>query len=383
MKTRRILYILRHDPWGIGGGCYACRNYLEAFSEVFRGAKIDALVCEEYLEGADRKQFDWVRFMGVKPRGRVSRMLTPLTGITHRHQKMAKQALASKKYDLCIFDDNCIAGTLVDTCRKYGVRSIVINHNCEYEYYRDNLSGIHRTLLLPAIRRAEGRSFTHCDCNIFLTEEDMQTFPRMYGTTKAQNIVGGCFLQKGETFGKYLERDYNKDGLRMVISGTIGNTQNLDGINYFLDELYGYVPCDMKIVITGKNCPAALEEKVKQYGNVSIIANPKDILSVVAECDIFVCPTRLGGGMKLRVMDGLRCGLPVISHDISARGYSRFFGTGYFEHFSTPEEFGKALRSITERINSGEISRREIVDKAAHELDFEGAVERLMAARED
>ena len=33
-----ILYILRHNPWGIGGGCYACRCYLDAFIAVFEDA---------------------------------------------------------------------------------------------------------------------------------------------------------------------------------------------------------------------------------------------------------------------------------------------------------------------------------------------------------
>ena len=46
----KILYILKHNPWGIGGGCYACRNYLELFSELFAQHNIDILICSEYLQ---------------------------------------------------------------------------------------------------------------------------------------------------------------------------------------------------------------------------------------------------------------------------------------------------------------------------------------------
>ena len=39
-----ILYLLRHNPWGIGGGCYATRCYFEAFKEVFAGVQFDVCV---------------------------------------------------------------------------------------------------------------------------------------------------------------------------------------------------------------------------------------------------------------------------------------------------------------------------------------------------
>lgn len=44
----RILYVLKHNPWGIGGGCYACRNYLDAFTDIFNNAKFDILYCSEF-----------------------------------------------------------------------------------------------------------------------------------------------------------------------------------------------------------------------------------------------------------------------------------------------------------------------------------------------
>lgn len=62
----RILYILKHNPWGIGGGCYACRNYLELFSELFKESQIDACICEEYLKQANVNEFPNVSFIPVK-----------------------------------------------------------------------------------------------------------------------------------------------------------------------------------------------------------------------------------------------------------------------------------------------------------------------------
>ena len=46
----------------------------------------------------------------------------------------------------------------------------------------------------------------------------------------------------------------------------------------------------------------------------------------------YICPTCKGGGVKLRVMDGLRAGLPVLTHEISARGYEPFLGITLFPY---------------------------------------------------
>ena len=234
----KILYILKHNPWGIGGGCYACRNYLELLSEIFKDMHIDVLICSEYLKNAKQTDFVNCRFIPVAPRTRFGKYMSPLTGVLHRHNNVAKRMIAENDYDYCIFDHNSIAGSLVDDCRKAGIKTIVLNHNCEQEYFRDNNSKIKSLFLLPVVRKNERHSYKECDYNIFLTEEDEATFKKLYGSSETKSIVGGCFLRKGEKINVEDDRPFDKENPKIVISGTMGNVQNLDGINYFLDELY-------------------------------------------------------------------------------------------------------------------------------------------------
>lgn len=374
----RILYILRHNPWGIGGGCYACRNYLEAFTEVFKDAEFDILLCEEYLASCDsRVKPQNVNFIGVPPRTSFSRALIPLTKIMHRHQSKAIEMLGYNKYEYCIFDDNCIAGSLVRVCKKQGVKTVVINHNCEFEYFRDNIKGIKQALLLPVVKHNERVSYHECNYNIFLTTEDEQIFKSMYGETKAVNIIGGCFISEDEVLPVCGDIPLNADSPKIVISGTIGNVQNIDGINYFLEELYDILPKEAEVIIAGKHAPSSLLERLKNYTNITLISNPADILSIVKECDVFLCPTRLGGGMKLRVMDGLKCGIPVLAHDVSSRGYSAFFASGYFEHFSNKKEFATKVNILLSNIKKRNISRIDIQNDAQNIWNFSAAVARL------
>ena len=373
----KILYILKHNPWGIGGGCYACRNYLELFSEIFKGMHIDVLICSEYLQNAKQIDFTNCRFIPVASRTRLEKYMSPLTGVLHRHNGVAKRMIAENDYDYCIFDHNSIAGSLVDDCRKAGIKTIVLNHNCEQEYFRDNNSRMKNLLLLPVVRRNERHSYKKCDYNIFLTEEDEATFKKLYGSSETTSIVGGCFLRKGEKINVEDGRPFDKENPKIVISGTMGNVQNLDGINYFLDELYRFVPENMSIVLTGRNPSVELKEKVTQYNNVRIIENPENILDIVGQCDIFVCPTRLGGGMKLRIIDGLRCGLPVIAHKVSARGYTHFMKNGIVRQFERPEEFKNCLEKTLADIKSKRLDMHKIKSEADIFFSFNTALERI------
>ena len=372
----RILYILKHNPWGIGGGCYACRNYLELFTELFKDSCFDVLICSEYLEGRTSKDFVNCTFYPVSPRNKISQYLSPITQILHRHQRVAVSMIEKNLYDYCIFDHNSIAGSLVGICKKKGIKTIVLNHNCELEYFRDNNSWLKNLLLLPFVRKNERKAYLKCDYNIFLTDEDRDLFKNIYGESGTKTVVGGCFLRKGDVINHSVT-PFNVACVKLVISGTIGNVQNRDGINFFLDELYEYLPENIEVVITGRNPTEEIIKKVAKLKNVSIIANPADILEIVGKCDVLVCPTRLGGGMKLRLIDGLRCGLPVISHKVSARGYTAFVDKGIVCQFETAEEFGSCLVKVIDLIQNGKIDKT-IIGKCAEDIfSFEAALKRL------
>ena len=417
-----ILYILRHNPWGIGGGCYACRCYLDAFTEVFKGAHLDVCICEEYLNGKEngflrstgaqarelgvpftvnglpnknkgKNNGDGnVNFIRVAQRNKMEKVLSPMTGLLHRFDSTARKMLESQKYDFCIFDHNSIAGPLVELCKKQGVKTIVINHNCEAEYYRDNYDWLHRMFFFNHVKRVERQSYLGCDYNIFLTEEDKNLFGQVYGKSSTRSVVTGCFEapsnspSRGEEslpFAVYGLQGNGNGRLRLVISGTIGNVQNMDGIQYFLDELLDCVPKKAEVVIAGKNPPEELKVQIEglnregHYTQVTLIPNPVNILEIVSSCDIFVCPTRLGGGLKLRVMDGLKAGLPVIAHQVSARGYTEFAKQGFLWAFDSKQGFADALHEVVQKRDDHELNRTNIQDFADQQFSFESKVEML------
>ena len=356
--SKKILYILKHDPWAIGGGAYACRMYLTAFRSLFKDAEIDVLICDNCM---NHQPLDWANkcnFIAVPPRRNLSLFMFPFTGIMHRHQKVAKRLLKKNKYDYCIFDHNHIAGSLVDYVPNY-TKTLVIHHNVEQNYFRDNsTSFVSKYVILPYVIRWEKNAYEHCDYNIFLTKEDMFEFKKLYGVNKGKNSVIGIFdvlpfLPNANTT--------NVSSPTIVISGSLDNFQNLDGIRYFINDLYPHIPDYVKIIISGKNPKEEIISLVSGKNNISLIPNPDNMNKVIQMGNIYICATRLGSGIKVRIADGLRNGLPVIAHQVSARGYSDYVEKGVFYPFSTPKEFDYAINHVIKKYYDGKWNRQEII----------------------
>ena len=151
----------------------------------------------------------------------------------------------------------------------------------------------------------------------------------------------------------------------------------MDGIKYFFKELYDYLPSSCEVTISGRSPEPEVIRLCESKSNVHLVANPDHISDIIRQSDIYLCPTRLGGGLKLRVMDGLRLGIPVVTHSCSARGYDAFRDSGFFYEFSTPQEFGRAVEILQEAYSRGEVERERIRDEYLKVFSYEAGFQRL------
>lgn len=371
---KRILYILKHDPWGIGGGSYVSLMYLTAFRKLFSEYEFDVCICQECINYQPESWVGKCNFIPVPPRGKISRLSSIFTGIMHRHQQKALYLIKTNEYEYCIFDHNQIAGTLINYISP-STKSIVIHHNVEQNYFADNsTSKVFELLMLPHVIRCEKRAFKKCDYNIFLTEEDMSEFRSLYGNTKKKCAVIGIFDLKDKTVTHCGNTPKTP---AVVISGSLGNVQNIDGINYFINELYSYIPKEIPIIIAGKNPQSEIIKSLAGLSNVKLIANPKDMDEIINLANIYICPTRLGSGIKVRISDALKNGLPVIANKVSARGYGEYIKKGYFFPFSTPLEFKDAFDFVLRKQKNGEWNSEDIKKEYYTISSFNAGYQRL------
>lgn len=94
------------------------------------------------------------------------------------------------------------------------------------------------------------------------------------------------------------------------------NDHNLKGAKWFLDKVYPLLPKDIKIVIVGK-----INISIKNsYSNITQINFAPDVNQIYSKSKIAICPMFSGTGIKIKVLEALSFGIPVVCNSKGVDG---------------------------------------------------------------
>ena len=103
--------------------------------------------------------------------------------------------------------------------------------------------------------------------------------------------------------------------------GAMNRNENVDAVKWFLKEIFPRICAifpDAKLYIVGANPP---REIVKlQSSNIAITGFVDNPLQFFEKCHVAVAPLRLGAGIKIKVLEYLEAGLPVVATPVGAEG---------------------------------------------------------------
>lgn len=373
----RVLYITSNNPWGTGGGSFASKIYLTAFCKVFDGCHMDLFVGSEAAESYPESwaiDHQNVTVHSVPPRSVLSKIKSIMYQRVHRFHETVRNHLESNYYDYCIFDRSDTAGTLIDYV-KPETKIIVIHHNFEPKYYADNASLIFKITFLKGIRNGEKKAFHKADINCFLTKEDNDQFIHEYGSNSGVNLYSGLFASEHES--AHTSTDTAGKVETIVMTGSLNSAQSIDGMRYFMEKLYPLINPKIKIIIAGQKPASKIYSLIKGKNNIELISDPQDIDKIILRGNIYLCPIRLGSGIKVRITDGLKHGLPVIAHSVSARGYNSFIEDNVLFSFDSPDKFKECLETATYRLRTEELRSKDVIDSYNKNCSFDAAISLL------
>lgn len=337
---------------GTGGGVFATRAFSNAVCKLSDSC---VMMCKQKPGVGPEGLDDAIEVIPyIENRPKPVRLVRTLLGILHPFAKGFRQTLSEYDIDTVFFASSIASFRLVKAAKKAGCRTVVLHQNFEKEYYSDNFTGIIRSLMLFWVRRFESRAVHECDLNLVLTESDAKSLRKEYSADSARFEVLGIFEQSPKDLPQITT--IHTAG-RFIITGTLSAMQTYRSLDSWMKKYYDILKqeCpDMSLVVAGRDPSVELSSMLDSMG-CTVVPSPENMDAVIADASCYICPVDLGGGLKLRIMDGLRNGLPVITHEVSLRGYERFSGSCVFGYHDEPT-FREAVRkSMACELSAGQI----------------------------
>ncbi|MEO7912655.1 MAG: glycosyltransferase family 4 protein [Roseiflexaceae bacterium] len=108
----------------------------------------------------------------------------------------------------------------------------------------------------------------------------------------------------------------------LVFSGTLDFRPNVDAVTWFVGEVLPRVRVrqpDAQLLVVGKR-PAPALQRLADEGALLLTDEVSDVRPYLAGAAVYVVPMRIGGGVRLKLLEALALELPIVTTSMGAEG---------------------------------------------------------------
>lgn len=109
----------------------------------------------------------------------------------------------------------------------------------------------------------------------------------------------------------------------LLFVGGFGHPPNLDGLCWFLEEVYPLVlesVSNVKLTIIGSNCPNEIISLECKNIHIAGFVSESELIQTYKDTRVSIVPLRYGAGVKGKVIESMKYGVPVMTTKIGAEG---------------------------------------------------------------
>jgi glycosyltransferase involved in cell wall biosynthesis len=149
-----------------------------------------------------------------------------------------------------------------------------------------------------------------------------------------------------------------RDPRRILFLGSLDWRPNLDGVRLLLDRVLPAVwaaePA-ARLLLVGRQPPDWLRRAAAEHPGVELHADVPDVRPFLARCGMLAVPLRVGGGSRLKILEALASGLPVVSTRVGAEGLELEAG----RHLTVVESVEGMAVALVEAVRSPDRLREQ------------------------
>jgi polysaccharide biosynthesis protein PslH len=151
------------------------------------------------------------------------------------------------------------------------------------------------------------------------------------------------------------------DNNQVLHLGTMFWPPNVEGVLWFIEKIWPRVQAAIpqaQLIIAGKTPPRSILRSSQEPSNrIRVTGYVSDPQTLLKQAGVFIVPLLSGSGMRVKILDAWKWGLPVVSTRLGAEGISYEPGKHIFIADSA-QEFAEAVIGILQRPDLSESLRR-------------------------
>lgn len=254
----------------------------------------------------------------------AANLLSPLpySVASHASREMAA-ALAELAHTEPIDLWHCEWTPYAHALRHLPGRRVVMAHNVESviwrRYHEAERNSLKRWYIHKQYRKYltfERHALARADLAIAVSDLDADRFRRDLAVPRVDVVDNGVDT------AHFVPTAAPREPATLLFLGSLEWRPNLDGATQLLDTVFPAVRRelpDARLLLVGRNPPDWLRRAAAQP-HVELHANVPDVRPFLARAGLLVVPLRIGGGSRLKILEALAAGLPVVSTRVGAEG---------------------------------------------------------------
>lgn len=159
------------------------------------------------------------------------------------------------------------------------------------------------------------RSADHVTC---VSQEDRERLIRSFRLSPSRVTVAPNGVET-EALRERARTVPQRTSKRVLFFGVLNYPPNREAVEILGQEIAPRLSPEVEVVVAGRGG----EDLAARFPNLNFVGFVPDIHELIRECDGLLVPILAGGGTRMKILETLCCGRPVISTSCGAEGLDR------------------------------------------------------------
>ncbi|HUU52831.1 MAG TPA: glycosyltransferase [Candidatus Heimdallarchaeota archaeon] len=244
----------------------------------------------------------------------------------HDSPKMSKtiaDMVAKDHYDFVIGEYSVMGQFIHKNPLLPPVRRIISVHECyylarlkDYRFHKWGRKKLRELINLKGLKKYEFDMYSQADKVLTLTPQGRDELLAIRPDLDIAIVPHGVDVEH------FSYSDPSEGEQSVVFVGNYLHYPNVDAVLYFHQEIWSKVKAicpKLKFIIVGKSPPLEIQD-LTQDESITVTGRVDDVTPYIREGQIFICPVRLGGGFRGKILEAMAVGRPIVSTSLGAEG---------------------------------------------------------------